>query len=94
MQRAFQERGSEGGTSLAVQWLGLCASTAGVTGQIPHAARSGQKKKKRKERGNDSLWKMLLRVQGRQGMKIDNWIWPRGDDRWFYKNNFSEFVET
>ena len=39
------------GTSLAVQWLGLCASTAGATGsipgqgtKIPHAARHGQKK--------------------------------------------------
>ena len=46
---------SEGraGTSLAVQWLRLCASTAGSTGlipgwgtKIPHAARCGQKKRK------------------------------------------------
>ena len=42
------------GTSLAVQWLGLWASTAGDMGlipgrgtKIPHAAWHGQKKKKR-----------------------------------------------
>ena len=42
-------------TSLAVQWLRLCASTAGGTGstsgwgtKIPHATQSGQKKKKKK----------------------------------------------
>ena len=41
------------GTSLAVQWLGLGASTAGCTGsisgrgtKIPQALRRGQKKKK------------------------------------------------
>ena len=41
------------GTSLAVQWLGLCAFTAGGMGSIPgrgtkflQAARRGQKKKK------------------------------------------------
>ena len=44
------------GTSLAVQWLGLCASTAGVMGSIPgrrtkisEAARRSQKKKKKEE---------------------------------------------
>ena len=42
--------------SLAVQWLGLRASTAGGTGSIPgrgtkilHAAQYGQKKKKKKK---------------------------------------------
>ena len=41
------------GTSLAVQWLRICASTAGGTGsvpgwgtKIPHAARCGQKKER------------------------------------------------
>ena len=39
------------GTSLAVQWLGLCASTAGGTGSIP-----GQgTKKKKKEKESSSL---------------------------------------
>ena len=44
------------GTSLAVQWLGLLASTAGCTGlipdrgtKIPQAAWCGQKKKKKKD---------------------------------------------
>ena len=42
------------GNSLAVQWLGLCASAAGGTGlipgrgtKIPHAVQHGQKKKKK-----------------------------------------------
>ena len=42
------------GTSLAVQWLGLHASTAGGSGSIPgrgtkilHAAQHSQKKKKK-----------------------------------------------
>ena len=42
------------GNSLAVQWLGLCASTEGGTGsipgwgtKIPHAAWRSQKKKKK-----------------------------------------------
>ena len=40
------------GNSLVVQWLGLCASTAGDMGSIPgqatnvpHAAQCGQKRK-------------------------------------------------
>ena len=44
------------GISLAVQWLGLHASTAGGTGSIPgqgtkilHASRRSQKKKKGKK---------------------------------------------
>ena len=44
------------GTSLAVQWLRLHASTSGGAGlipgrgtRIPHAAQSGQKKKKKLE---------------------------------------------
>ena len=43
------------GTSLAVRWLRLCASTAGATDlilgwgtKIPHATRCGQKKKKKR----------------------------------------------
>ena len=43
------------GTFLEVQWLRLCASTAGGTGStpgrgtaIPHAVRHGQKKKKQR----------------------------------------------
>ena len=47
------------GTSLAVQWLGLCASTAGGTGSIPgqgtkiaHSAWRGQKKKRKKKKSN------------------------------------------
>ena len=47
----------QNGTSLAVQWLGLCASTAGGTGQIPGrgtgipcaAWHSHRKQKKRKK---------------------------------------------
>ena len=47
------------GTSLVVQWLGLCASTAGSTGstpgqgtKIPQATqRSGKKKKENKRNG-------------------------------------------
>ena len=42
------------GTSLVVQWLRLCTSTAGAVGsipgqetKIPHAARHSQKKKKK-----------------------------------------------
>ena len=45
------------GTSLAVQWLRLCASTAGGMGsipgwgtKIPHAAQYGQKEKRKKKR--------------------------------------------
>ena len=45
------------GLSLVVQWLRLCASTAGGTGSIPgqgtkilHAEWHGQKFKKKKER--------------------------------------------
>ena len=45
------------GTSLAVQWLRLCAPNAGVEGSIPgpgtkilHAARCSQKKKKEKKK--------------------------------------------
>ena len=44
------------GSSLAVQWVRLCASTAGGEGSIPgwgtmipHAAQCGQKKKKKRE---------------------------------------------
>ena len=47
---------AEAGTSLVVQWLGLCVSTAGGTGsipgrgtKIPHALRHGPKKKKKKK---------------------------------------------
>ena len=47
------------GTSLVVQWLGLCASTTGGTGLIPgwgtrilHATWRGQKKKKKIETRN------------------------------------------
>ena len=46
---------NDSGTSLAVQWLGLCTSTAGGTGSIPgrgtkfsHAEQRGQKEKKKK----------------------------------------------
>ena len=46
-----QKKKSRAGISLAVQWLGLCASTAGGVGsipgqgtKIPHAAERGQKK--------------------------------------------------
>ena len=46
------------GNSLAVQWLGFCASTAGGTGSIPgwgtkilQAERHGQKKKKKPNLG-------------------------------------------
>ena len=50
-----------GGTSLAVQWLRLCVSTAGGMGsipgwgpKIPHAAQRGQRKKKtKKKKKND-----------------------------------------
>ena len=45
------------GNSLAVQWLGLHASTAGVTGsipgwgtKIPHATWQSQKKKKKRKK--------------------------------------------
>ena len=43
-------KGTHRGTSLAVQWLRFCASTAGGTGsipgqgtEIPHATQCGQK---------------------------------------------------
>ena len=43
-----------------VQWLGLCASTAGGTGSIPgwgskilHAAWHGQKNKRKKKRNGE-----------------------------------------
>ena len=56
------------GTSLAVQWLRLCASTAGATGlilgrgtKIPHATRCGQKKK-RKRNMNDFCVLILFPV--------------------------------
>ena len=57
------DRMGEAGNSLAVQWLGLCASTVGGAGsipgqgtKIPHATWHGQKinrslKKKERERG-------------------------------------------
>ena len=41
------------GTSLASQWLGLCASTAGVTGLIPgqgYKINDAQPKKKEKKK--------------------------------------------
>ena len=51
----FQFQNELIGNSLAVQWLGLLASTAGGLGlipgrgtKIPQAARCGQKKKKQK----------------------------------------------
>ena len=47
------------GTSLVVQWLRICASTAGGMGsipgwgtKIPHAAQSSQKQTKKKINGN------------------------------------------
>ena len=50
------------GTSLAVQWLRLCASTAGAVGlipgwgtKIPRAAQCGPTKKKKKRRINRYL---------------------------------------
>ena len=51
--------GCVGGTSLAAQWLGLRASTAGGAGSIPAQGTkilhvSWQKKKKKKEKG--STW--------------------------------------
>ena len=53
MQKSFK---GLSGTSLAVQWLRLCASTAGGTGSIPgwrtkilHATKGGQKIKKKKK---------------------------------------------
>ena len=58
-----------GGTSLAVQWLGLCAPTAGGMGsipgwgtKIPHAAWCGKKKKKKKKKNH---WR-----RGRNGGSI------------------------
>ena len=59
MRRAIQAEGiirAKAGNSLVVQWLGLCASTAGGMGsipdrrtEIPQAAQHGQKKKKKKK---------------------------------------------
>ena len=34
-QQQFKKKNSSNGKSLAVQWLGLCAFTAGDTGLIP-----------------------------------------------------------
>ena len=50
--------------SLAVQWLGLCASTAGGMGLIPgqgteilQATQHGQKQKKKKE---EEFWRWMV----------------------------------
>ena len=50
------------GTSLAVQWLGLCTSTTGGTGsipglgtKIPHALRHGRREKKKKKKEGNHL---------------------------------------
>ena len=58
------------GTPLEVQWLGLCASTAGGTGsipgrktKIPHAAWCGRKKKKKQIL--QGIWKSLLTAKQR-----------------------------
>ena len=50
-------------TSLVVQWLGLCTSTAGGSGsilghgtKIPHAMQHGQKKKKKQNVDSSFIW--------------------------------------
>ena len=52
------------GPSLAVQWLGLWASTAGATGsilgqgtKIPHAEQQGQKILKNKKDNSVGFWR-------------------------------------
>ena len=44
------------GTSLAVQWLGLCASTAGGTGSIPGQGTKKKKKGKGKLESSRGRW--------------------------------------
>ena len=53
----------QNGTSLAVQWLRLCASNAGDMGsipgwgtKIPHAAQGSQSEKKKKVQENQRMW--------------------------------------
>ena len=59
IEEALKKKSSSG-TSLAVQWLRLHASTAGGAGSIPgwgtkilHAVRRGQKKKEKKSSAQD-----------------------------------------
>jgi len=61
------------GTSLAVQWLRLCASTAGSTASIPgqgikilHTAPCSKKKKKKKEREQNPGNKYMLLTKPKQ----------------------------
>ena len=56
------------GNPLAVQWLGLCASTAGGRGlipgqgtKIPHAVRHSRGNKEKKEKKTDGNKSLLLR---------------------------------
>ena len=51
LNRSVNKRGYCG-TSLAVQWLRLCASTAGGTGPIPGWERSGQQKTNKQTKGD------------------------------------------
>ena len=68
---------SLGGTSLAVQWLRLCASTAegagsipGLETKIPHARQHDQKKKK------ENHWTIMEADYTAEAMKRMGW----GDD--------------
>ena len=54
------------GASLVIQWLGLCASTAGgmgsVPGQgtgIPHTSKWGQKRKRKRKKKKKKTQKMI-----------------------------------
>ena len=60
-------RGTNQGNSLAVQWLGLQASTAGNTGsvpgwgtKIPHAMWQPKTEKEKKKRGTNQISKHIM----------------------------------
>ena len=66
------------GTSLAVQWLGLRASTAGDTGstpgwgtKIPHAVRRSQNKTKKAQTKTKQKTKREVWVLGQHGKEDD-----------------------
>ena len=75
------------GTFLAVQWLRLCTSTAGVTGlipgqgtKIPHAVQCSWKKKKEKERKRERS-KTTPRILGLSSRKAGDVIhWAAEDN--------------
>ena len=77
------------GTSLAVQWLRLCASTTGGTGlipgqgtKIPRAAQCSQKKKDLSVRR--TLEENLSSFQAHPGLPLDFWGGGHLASSWFH----------